>query len=302
MHKSWDILGLGSITVDELLYVPSFPAPDTKMQVTRSVKRIGGLTAVALLAAARLGARCAYAGVLGHDDISRYVENAMQQAGVDTSLVPYRDDAQPVHAIVIVAQETRTILFTLDGRIGADDELPPADAIRAARLLLIDDYGTKGNLRAAEIARAANIPMVADMERDDLPGYRDVLALVDHLIVPARFALRVTNAAQPDEAAKRLWHDERSAVVITCGEEGGWYVSAEQREPRQYAAFRVPAVNTLGCGDVFHGAYAAALVSGLDVHQRVQFAAAAAALKATGEGLDGLTNRAQVETLLRGKS
>jgi sugar/nucleoside kinase (ribokinase family) len=43
-------------------------------------------------------------------------------------------------------------------------------------------------------------------------------------------------------------------------------------------------VDTTGCGDVFHGAYAAALAQGMELRERVRLASAAAALKATQPG------------------
>ena len=65
-----DILGFGSVAVDELLYVDAFPPADGKVRVSGRERRCGGLAGVALLAAARLGARCAYAGRLGTDTAS----------------------------------------------------------------------------------------------------------------------------------------------------------------------------------------------------------------------------------------
>jgi sugar/nucleoside kinase (ribokinase family) len=65
----------------------------------------------------------------------------------------------------------------------------------------------------------------------------------------------------------------------------------------------VAAVDTTGCGDVFHGAYAAALVRGMGVEERVRFAAAAAALKATRRGGQaGAPTLEEVETFLRGQA
>ena len=40
-------------------------------------------------------------------------------------------------------------------------------------------------------------------------------------------------------------------------------------------------VDTTGCGDVFHGAYAWALARGIDIPERIRLASAAAAVKAT---------------------
>ena len=67
MSIAFDILGMGCVAVDELLYVPSFPVPDTKMRVRHRERQCGGLAATALVAAARAGARCTYAGTLGDD-------------------------------------------------------------------------------------------------------------------------------------------------------------------------------------------------------------------------------------------
>ena len=78
--------------------------------------------------------------------------------------------------------------------------------------------------------------------------------------------------------------DRRSAVV-TCGGAGSWYVSdADPEAARHQPALPVKVVDTTGCGDVFHGAYAAALVHGLDVAGAVRFASAAAGLKAASPG------------------
>ena len=55
-------------------------------------------------------------------------------------------------------------------------------------------------------------------------------------------------------------------------------------EPVHIAAYAVDAIDTTGCGDVFHGAYASGLARGLELEGRVRFATAAAAIKATRQG------------------
>jgi sulfofructose kinase len=298
---SWDILGLGSATVDDFLYVPFFPLPDTKMEVLDSQRQGGGLTATALVAAARLGAHCAFGGVLGDDEISRWVEADLQREGLDTSLVVRHPDAQPIHAVIIVeqAQHTRTILYSVKGRVGADDHEPSADVIRAARVLFVDDFGIPGHIRAAKIAQEADIPIVGDFERDQSTHLPDLVALVDHLILSAGFVARYTGINDPQAAGRHLWHERRAAVVITCGVEGCWFTIDGQKVQHQ-PAFQVEAVDTTGCGDVFHGAYAAALTWVLSVEERIRFASAAAALKATQPGgRQGIPTREQVELFLR---
>jgi len=61
-------------------------------------------------------------------------------------------------------------------------------------------------------------------------------------------------------------------------------------------AYRVDVVDTLGAGDVFHGAYALALAEGRAVADAARFANAAAAIKCTrASGRRGIPSRAEVD-------
>ena len=116
--------------------------------------------------------------------------------------------------------------------------------------------------------------------------FADLVALVNHLIVPISWARRCTNRSNPGEAAEALWNCRRQAVVVTCGADG---CSVRRRRgfasgARHQPAYRVEAIDTTGCGDVFHGAYAAALVRGLDIPTAIRFASVAAGLKAASPG------------------
>jgi sulfofructose kinase len=157
MTKSIDILGLGCVAVDDLLYVPSFPVANTKVRVLSWERQCGGLTGAALVTAARLGARCAFGGLLGLDELSHVIEENFLSEGVEVKFAPRAMDASVVHATVIVAAETgtRNIFYRINGRLGADDLLPTESVIWSARVLFLDHYGMVGNLRAALIGRAA---------------------------------------------------------------------------------------------------------------------------------------------------
>jgi sugar/nucleoside kinase (ribokinase family) len=95
-----------------------------------------------------------------------------------------------------------------------------------------------------------------------------------------------------------LWNDARQAVVVTCGAAGCWYrdPSLPSWATHHFPAPDVDAVDTTGCGDVFHGIYAAALTAGLTMEERLQRATIAAAIKATRyAGLDSLPSRVEVD-------
>jgi sugar/nucleoside kinase (ribokinase family) len=304
MATSFDIVGLGCAAVDDLLYVPAYPPADAKVQMRRRERQGGGLTATALVAAARLGARCAYAGVLGDDDLSAFVRQRLQHEGVDVSLVRRRADARPIHSIIIVDEttQTRNVFYDLENVYGATPGWPDPAVIQAAGALVVDHFGVEGMTWAARIARQASVPVVADLERDEMPGFAELLALVDHVIVSHAFAAKLTGATDPAAAASALWRDDRKVVVVTAGEEGCWYV-ANGQPPRHQPGFRVQAVDTTGCGDVFHGAYAAALVRGVDLAEVIKLATAAAAIKATRRGgQGGAPRRAEVDAFLAGRT
>jgi sugar/nucleoside kinase (ribokinase family) len=298
----FDILGLGCTAVDDLLYVPTSPRPDDKVEVRARERHCGGLTATALVAAARLGARCAYAGTLGRDDGSCFVLETLKGEGINVRHVVRRDQARPVRSVVVVdeARGTRTIFYDTKQVFGADPNRPRPDLIRSTRVLLVDRFGIPGMIRAARLARSAGLPVVADFESSHLPRFRELLALADHLILSGNFACELTGTKSPATAARKLWRKGRRVVITTCGAQGCWFVDGPDRNAHHFPACRVTAVDTTGCGDVFHGAYAFALARGLPVLGRIRLASAAAALKATHRGGQaGIPTLAAVKTFLQ---
>jgi len=282
-----DILGLGAVAVDDLLFLDEFPRPDSKGPIQRKERHAGGLAGTALVAARRMGRECDYAGTLGDDELSRFIISRFEAEGVSLRHLVRRPGARPFHSTILVdtSTKTRTILFDEHDVIGPDPRLPSAEVIRGARVLLVDHVGMAAMIRAAEVARSARIPVVADLERNVDPRFPELLAVADHLILPFDFAARITGAGDGPSIARALWRKDRAAVVITRSAEGSWYLTAEEPDMVYHQpGFTVREVDTNGCGDVFHGVYAAALSEGMPASTRIRFASAVAALKATQAG------------------
>lgn len=299
-HKQFDVLGLGCAAVDDILYVERFPRADEKMRVLRRERHCGGLTATALVAASRLGAKCAFAGTLGFDEGSEFVLETLRRERVDVRHVVRRRDAGPVRSVIVVDERrgTRNIFASLDDVRGADASLPTRSVIESSCVLFIDHFGIPGNIRAARIARRTGGAVVSDLEHSGLPRFRELFALVNHPVFSQRMATELTGEKQPRRAVAKLAVKDKS-VVVTCGERGAWW-SESGGAPRHCPAFAVKAVDTTGCGDVFHGAYAATLARGASMEKRIHFASAAAALKATQHGgQTGIPTCSSVERFLR---
>jgi sulfofructose kinase len=296
---TFDVLGMGCVAIDDFLYVPEYPGAETKVRVIRGERRCGGLAGGALQTAARLGARAAYAATLGDDELSCFVADRFQAEGISLRYLRRRAGVRPIHSTIIVdtTHHTRTVFFSLDGAQGAQEDWPPAHAIEASRVLFVDHYGIEGMIRAAKIARAAGIPIVADFERNEWPGFDQLLTLVDHLIVSEVFAFKLTQETDPRRACSILHAGRRDlTVIVTCGSRGCWYCSEATNGAVHYPAFPVEVMDSTGCGDVFHGAYAARLAGGTPLPERVTFASAAAALKAASTNFP---TDEEVQTLLR---
>ena len=282
--NGYEILGLGCVAVDTLIHVEQFPAEDSKAPVAEQSSLVGGTTATSLLAAAALGARCAFAGTLGDDPASRLVLNKFRQAGIDTSLVRRDSAARPIRCTVIVsrASGSRTVLYDLAGAVPAAAGWPPENAICAARIVLVDQFGLEGIVPAARIARAAGIPIVAKLEHcDDPKDYLPLLETANHVVLPLQPALQVSRLSSPATAVDHLWQKSYQALIVTCGQDGLWYRTSDNRAARHLPAFAVPARDTTGCGDAFRGAYAAGLVRGLSIEDALVQGAAAAAIRAS---------------------
>lgn len=283
----FDILGLGTISVDDLVYVERYPPPDRKAMILRERRALGGQVATALAAASRLGARCAYAGALGQDELSAAALGGLRAHGVDCRFVRAIASSGPVHSIIIIDEsaKTRNIFFDMSRMT----PLPRPDIgdnlVGSARVLLIDQLDPPAMVCAAECAHALRVPVIMDMEWVDAPAIEVMMSLADHLLVPHDFAAAYTGLTTNEEIVSALNRSRRACTAVTCGAEGCYYLTADSTTPvRHLPAVPVATVETTGCGDVFHGAYAMALAAGQPAVECLRFAAAAAAAFAARPG------------------
>jgi len=300
MEKRWDVLGFGVVSVDDLVYVDHYPPYGSKVQVKLRQRQGGGLAGTALVAAARLGARAGYCGVLGDDDLSHFTLEQFAHEGVDCSAALRRPGARPTQSVVLVELSTaqRTIFFSREGVVQRPAETIDDALIGATRVLLIDHTNVAGGLVAAEAAQRHGIPVVSDIEDERAPGVDALIARVDHLVASTEFGRRVTGERDPVAMVRALAGPERACCAITAGEQGVWYAE-HGGAVRWQPALPVEVVDTTGCGDVFHGAYAASIARGDRVEQAIRVAAVTAALKATRlGGRAGIPSREVVEQAL----
>jgi sulfofructose kinase len=301
--KTIDVLGLGSLAVDDVLYVPEYPRPDTKIRATRRVQRCGGLTGTALAAAAKLGATCAYAGRFGTDSNSILIRDALNQAGVSTEHAAVSGNFSVGASTIIISPGARTIFTSPAGETGAGDSHPSHEVILASKVLLVDHHGIQGGIRAAQIARANGIRVVGDFERLDSAALFSLMSLTTDLILSETFAIAISSTRSISDAVHWLRQGFDGNIVLTAGSAGTWFSLAGMKGIQFCPAIEVVAVDTLGCGDVFHGAFAACLAFGMETAECIRIATRAAGLKAARSGgWENLPTLVEVTAKLSGEA
>jgi sugar/nucleoside kinase (ribokinase family) len=226
-----------------------------------------------------------YVGKLGDDDAATLHRREFARAGVDARLITVPNAASPQSLIIVDGGGERTVLCRRDERL----LLQPADLDRAwiinARALHVDGFETAAATVAAGWARAAGIPVIADL--DELyPGIEDLIDNIDYLIVSRDFPGRLTGERHLEQALRIMKSSFGCAVTAaTLGEEGvlAWDGSHFHHRP----AYRVAVADTTGAGDIFHAGFIYGLLQGWPLARQLDFACAAAALNCTATGARG---------------
>lgn len=243
--------------------------------------------ATAVLALARLGARCAYAGAVGEDAEADTVLAPLLRAGVDCSAVKHVAGGRTRRALIHVAPDSgeRHVSPERDPRVGLAPEDLDRSLIESARALLIDAEDPEASLWAARAANAAGIPVALDADRYG-PALEALLPVVDFPIVSHEFAEAFSDGSVR-EALRVLAAGARHMAVVTLGPDGAIAMTRDGDRVLESPAPAVEALDTTGAGDVFHAAFIWGLLQGFGASRVLRVANAAAALSCRALGAQG---------------
>lgn len=287
--KRVELLGLGISTVDELLVVAYHPRPNDKQPVLARIRQCGGLTGSALVAASRQGVSCGYAIQLGTGELSSFTRDRLTAEGIRLFDEGSDPAAEPFLSIIINEQGTgeRCILWdNAHAKPPLIDERTRRLAL-SAKCLFVDHVWSETILDLVREARAAEVDVVGDYERS-FAASLDLMRETNHIILPIGYARELFGGdATCAGVASQLAADPgRAFACVTDGVNGCWFALGDKPDAvlHQPAFVMEKVVDTTGCGDVFHGVYAASLIQGYSAPERVRRAAAASALKTQKAG------------------
>lgn len=276
--SSETLLFVGCATLDSIALVPEYPAADSRTVAADFVTAGGGPAATAAVAAARAGARTAFAGVVGADEEGDRIISGLEAEGVDTSAI-IRDANVKTGASVIVvsrATESRAIVTRPQPAVTFPAGSLFHELLGTAAWVHVDHLGWNA------VAHVPNLRISVDAG-NPIPLFTPQGVA---LYVPTIERLRAEYGEDlsPEALLQKAIDDGASAVVATAGSEGAW-VLERGGSPVHVPATPANIVSTLGAGDVYHGAILAAVAAGLPLVDAAIFAGRTAS--ASCAGLDG---------------
>jgi sulfofructose kinase len=283
--SQFDLVGVGLNATDTLIPVAHYPASGSKVEFRSAQVLPGGQVASAVVACQQWGLRTRYVGKVGEDSAAALHRAEFTRTGVDAHLVTSPGCASHQSFILVEDSGERTVLWKRDDRLTLRPEELRHEWVLNSRALHLDGRDTAAATLAAGWARAAAIPVIADV--DELyPGVEALLKNVDYLITSRNIPGRLMS--EPDLLkslpALRIRFASR-LTAATLGHEG---VLAWDGTRFHYApAFRVNTVDTTGAGDIFHAGFIFGLLQGWPLPRQLDFACAAAALNCTAVGARG---------------
>jgi sugar/nucleoside kinase (ribokinase family) len=293
------ILCAGGAVQDIVMRVESFPQPGGKVQASQFLITSGGQSGNAAVAVARLGGDTRYAGALGDigDKVASEILAALEKEGIDCSgVVRVPGASSSVSTILLDAAGEKMIATRRDSGLS---EAGPRDAealVRDVDAVLIDNRYENFSSPVCAAAAKRNIPRVVDLDRPTAAGDA-LLAGSTHIISSADALIATTGINELPAALTILGQSLKGFLAVTDGPKGVYWL--DQGQVRHMSAFKVKAIDTLGAGDTFHGAFTFRLAEGGDVVEAMRFASAAAAIKCTRfGGLQGAPSRAEVVEFL----
>lgn len=288
---------IGSIMVDRVVRVPSIVRSGETIAAASIEVHPGGKGANQAAAAALAGANVSFAARTGRD--GAFVLDALAERGVDVSPSRIDDGASGTAFVQVAASGENAIAIVpeANARFDREDLARAIDGVRSGDLVLLQNETALleeaiAALRASQVMiwlNAAPAHPVIDFK---------VLEQVDVLLVNETEAAAIAGATDPHESLERLADRlPKTLVVVTLGAQGAIACHGERRWSQP--SFEVHAIDTVGCGDAFIGAMAAAIARGADVATSLREGCAAGALAAMRAGaIPSLPTRAEIDRLL----
>jgi len=306
--REFDLLVAGEINPDIVVtgddIEPAFGQGERT--VDRISMHIGSSSAITACAAARLGLRVAFAGVVGDDAFGGWMLEALAARGIDVSACRV-DPSLATGASVILTRPDDRATLTAVGAMSAltANDLPDGLLARAAHLhvgsVFLQDGLRSGLAGVFERARGLGLTTSLDPAGDPAGTRYGALGPIldaSTVVLPNRAEAPLIARRSDDDpvAAARALAARGPVVAVKLGGEGGLVVAGD--EACRALAPEVEVIDAIGAGDAFDAGFLAAWLDGQSAEACLRLAVACGSLsvRASG-GTDGQPERGEAAEL-----
>src|SRR6476469_8619468 len=294
------ILCIGMPVRDLTFRVPGVPGRGSKENATHFEEICGGNALNAAIGIVRLGGRASVCGPMGdvRETSSRYIFDKLAEEGIETNHIVHMPGlVTPISTIMIDPSGERTIVTFRDPELWKVQLPYPEMLLEDCAAILTESRCAEFCTDLCAEARRRDIPVIVDVDRA-MSLREGLLTASSHLVFSSEPLQETAGVTDDAQALKKIAKLTPSFLAGTRGPRGTIWLDEDQAI-QETAAFPVHTVDTLGAGDVFHGAFALAITERHELRQALRFASAAAALKCTRfGGAFAAPQRAEVEKLL----
>jgi ribokinase len=295
------IVVVGSVTMDMVTRARQIPRVGQTVIGTGFETTPGGKGANQAVAAARLGYSVQMVGMVGEDVYAEALLENLAHASVATTAMERTAGPSGLAPIFLAENGENSIVVVP----GANGKVDPAFVdrhralIRSAGMVLCQlELPIETVSQVLTLCADAQVPVMLDPAPAAAlpdPTWSQVAWFTPN---ETEAAFYLSNDEKPEDAARQLLDRGLHGVVLKRGAEGS-YVAIANGEAAWVKPFQVEAVNTVGAGDCFNGAFAVALLEGKDPFAAARFASAAAAISVTRPGAQAsMPTRAEVDAFL----
>ncbi len=281
MNAAKPILCVGACAWTTIFRVAHLPQGSAKIIPDEAIQIGDGMSASAACAIVKLGGHAEFWARVGDDANGRAAIASLTDAGLDCSNVRYIAGAKGSFcSVVIDGAGERIVIPRHDPALPIDASWMPLERIARGDFsaVLTEVRWPEGAAAALDAARVAGIPAILDAEVGATGVLDDLARRASHVLYSETgLAAHVGDGdvrAQLERAQTALPH---AFVGVTRGAEGFFWLESGHLQHAEGVS--VTAVDTLGAGDVFHGAYALALTEHMGTDDAGRFACVAASLK-----------------------
>ena len=292
------VLCIGHAVQDFVFSVDAMPAKPDKFRASGFETVGGGPAATAAVAIAKLGGSAHLAARIGDDMMAGLIVDELESYGVDCGLVKrMKGQRSSVSAVVVDSEGERLIVNYLDDNMDNEPDWLLEHLPENISAVLTDSRWPEGALLGLKLARQRDLPGILDA---DLPVVPDgvLVKSATHVAFSAGGLAAFSGIEDAEEALRSVDSQSEAWCCVTRGKQGT--LAIEDGRLTRVPAFDVMVRDTLGAGDVWHGAFALALAEEQPIDEAMRFASAAAALKVqNGSGRAGCATRKDVDDFLQ---